>query len=115
MHHHSIFYSYKVILIAFIVPVERVQLEHCCGIWDSVLYHAHHGMTMVRAQTQQMPVKRTEQAYMLCVCVMFVRTLSSLSCNCMCICGCVVVKVTISSYVVRAGVAAFKSSSCPAQ
>ena len=59
--------------------------------------------------------QRTEQACICdCVCVMVVRTyLPYLVISC--ICGCVVVKVTISSCVVRAGVVAYKSSCYPAQ
>ena len=62
-------------------------------------------------------LSKEQNKHICCVCVsvMVVRTLSSLSCNCMCVCGCVVVKVTISSYVVRTGAAAYKSSCCPAQ
>ena len=60
-------------------------------------------------------VSKEQNKHICFVCVMVVRTLSSLSCNCMCICDCVVVQVTISCYVVRAEVAAYKSSCCPAQ
>ena len=49
-----------------------------------------------------------------CVCVMVVKHYL-LYLVIACICGCVVVKVTISSCIVRAGVAAYKSSCCPAQ